>query len=130
MITGTLGFFLLLLFRAKYITTEKVHPFGWVLIFLSLFWLRHVANLFSATVSLISKGCGSRSGDEMRLAKMLHIHQWSIQIVTGIIGFTVLLIVVRLLPKKVVLTFLISGLNGGSIGFYLWLVKFGKYIMP
>jgi FtsH-binding integral membrane protein len=66
----------------------------------------------------------------VRLAHHLEIHFESIQIITGIVGVLVLLVVLCLLPKSIVITFLISGLVGGIAGYYLWLIKFGQYIMP
>jgi hypothetical protein len=103
---------------------------GWSLIFISLFWLRQVANLFMALLTYVNKGKVSPSGDEMELALYLNINIWTIQVGTGLIGLIVLFLILRLLPKTTVLTFLASGLLGGSLGYYLWLIKFGPAIMP
>jgi len=129
-LTGYIGFMLLLVFRKRYIKSDQVHFNGWALIFMSLFWLRQVANLFMAVMSLLLKGQPSQRGDEMRLANHLGINIWIIQIVTGLLGIGILVFVLRFLPKTVILTFLISGLIGGILGYYLWLIKFGQYIMP
>ncbi len=129
-LTGSIGFILLLVFRKRFITSERVHFIGWTLVFISLFWLRQVANLFMAVIYLLIEGQTSPSGDEMRLAKHLDLNIWTIQIITGLIGLGILAIVLRFLPKTVVMTFLISGLIGGLLGYYLWLIKFGQYIMP
>ncbi len=130
MLTGSIGFILLLLYSHKCISINRVNLKGWSLIFLSLFWLRQVANLFMALMAYILKGKPSLKGDEMRLANHLDINIWSIQILSGIAGAGVLIFVLRVLPKSVVLTFLFSGLVGGILGYYLWLIKFGQYIMP
>lgn len=129
-LTGSIGFVLLLFYRSKVITPDNVSFRGWVLIFISLFWLRQVANLFMAVLSLVIKGQPSMSGDEIRLALHLDIPIWTIQIITGLIGLTVLVVILRLLPRTMLFTFLVSGLTGGVLGYYLWLVKFGPYIMP
>ncbi len=129
-LTGSIGFILLLVFRKRYITLDQVHFIVWTLIFISLFWLRQVANLFMAVMSLLLKGQASQRGDEMRLANHLEINIWTIQIVTGLIGIGILAMILRILPKTVIITFLISGLVGGVLGYYLWLIKFGQYIMP
>jgi len=129
-LTGTIGFFLLLVYRKKHITSDKVSLIGWTLIFISLFWLRQVANLFVAVISFFRNGQTYISGDEMILARHLDINIWSIQIITGLIGLGILILVLRLLPKTKVLTFLLSGLSGGILGYYLWIIKFGQYIMP
>jgi hypothetical protein len=130
MVTGTIGLILLLIFRKKYITSDKVYIFGWVLIFIALFWLRQVANLFSTVLTFMSKGHVLGTGDEMRLTAYLDLNIWSIQIITGLVGIGILGIILRILPKPLILSFLISGLAGGLLGYYLWLVRFGKYIMP
>jgi hypothetical protein len=127
---GTFGLIFLLVYRDKFITKDKVYITGWVSIFLALFWLRQVANMFVGLLIYVMKGQSSVSSDEERLAHHLGIHFESIQIITGIIGILVLLVVLRLLPKSIVVTFLISGLVGGIAGYYLWLVRFGQYIMP
>lgn len=129
-ITGTFGLALLFAFRKKYITPQKVHLIGWTSIFISLFWLREVANLFMAAIAFLISGKPSQRGDEMRLANYLNINIWSIQIISGLIGIGILVIVLRLLPRAILLTFLISGLVGGILGYYLWLIKFGQFIMP
>jgi hypothetical protein len=129
-LTGSIGFILLLVYRKKVITSDNVTLSGWVLVFLALFWLRQIANLFMRILSYFSEGHSTIHGDEMRLAYHLGIHTWSIQIITGIIGAGVLLTVLRLIPQKLVFTFLISGMVGGALGYYLWLIKFGKLIMP
>jgi FtsH-binding integral membrane protein len=121
---------LLLVYIKRFITSERVHFIGWTLVFISLFWLRQVANLFMVVMSLLLKGQPSQSGDEMLLANHLHINIWTIQLVTGLIGLSIFAIIIRYLPKTVIMTFLISGLIGGVLGYYLWLIKFGQYIMP
>jgi FtsH-binding integral membrane protein len=129
-LTGSLGLIFLLVYRHKFIKLDQITPIGWTLIFISLFWLRQVANLFMAILTFISKGKPSYRGDEIRLALHLDINIWTIQVVTGLIGLTVLFIILRLLPKTIILTFLVSGMIGGTLGYYLWLIKFGQYIMP
>lgn len=129
-LTGSFGLILLLVYRHKFIKPDKITVIGWTCIFISLFWLRQVANLFMAVLTFITKGQPSIRGDEMRLVLHLEINIWTIQIITGFIGLTVLLIILRLLPKTIILTFLVSGLTGGILGYYLWLIEFGKYIMP
>ena len=130
MLTGTIGLLLLLFFRKKYITPDHVKLTGWILIFMSLFWLRQVANLFMAVLFFIVNGQPSLRGDEARLAYRLDINIWTIQVITGLLGAAVLFIILKLLPKNLVLTFILSGLTGGLLGYYLWLIKFGQYILP
>lgn len=129
-ITGSIGLLLFLIFRKRIIDENKVQIVGWITIFMSLFWLRQPANLFIGVMKFISKGKPSQSGDEIRLANYLGLNIWSIEIITGLIGVLVLAIIIRLLPKNVVLTFLLSGLSGGILGYYLWIIKYGTFILP
>ncbi|KQT17969.1 hypothetical protein ASG31_04325 [Chryseobacterium sp. Leaf404] len=130
MITGTFGFVLLLIYRKKLFSFNKTTFTGWILVFCSLFWLRQSANSFGWTLNYIFTGEKSMRGDELRLARFLDLNIWTIHSITGIIGLIVLFTVLRLLPKNQVLTFLCAGLLGGCLGFYLWLIKFGQYILP
>lgn len=130
MLTGTIGFLLILVYRHKIIRSDKITLIGWTLAFTSLFWLRQVANLFMAVLTFVIKGEPSLRGDEMQLALHLDTNLWTIQIITGSLGLIVLVIILRLLPKTIIPTFLVSGLTGGILGYYLWLIQFGKYIMP
>jgi hypothetical protein len=81
-------------------------------------------------LTYILKGQTTQCNDEARLANYLDLNIWTIEIITGIIALGILLIVLTWLPKKMVLTFMLSGIVGGILGYYLWLIKFGKYIMP
>lgn len=129
-ITGSIGLWLLLIFRKRFIGINKVHLVAWITIFMSLFWLRQPTNLFMGLLKFISRGKPPQSGDEIRLANYLGLNIWSIEIITGLIGILVLAIIIRFLPKNVVLTFLVSGLSGGILGYYLWIIKYGQYIFP
>jgi len=130
MLTGSIGFILFLVYRKRFITSNHVHFIGWSLVFMSLFWLRQVLNLFMVVMSLLLTGQHSLRSDEMRLANHLHLNIWTIQWITGLIGLSIFAIVLRFLPKTVIMTFLISGITGGIFGYWLWFIKFGQYIMP
>jgi len=82
------------------------------------------------TVDYIFTGKKSMSGDEMRLARFFDINIWTIHGITVILGIIILFTILHLLPKGQVLTFISAGLIGGFLGFYLWLIKFGQYILP
>ncbi len=126
---GTIGF-LLLYFRKK---KEQFKFIDWLIVFLSLFWLREIFNLFHGFLSGIlnnSTYFGTR-GDEVRLSKMLELWEGTIPLLFGILGLAVSLIVIfYYIPKKVRFTFIISGLVGGIFGFWFWLYFLGPIIMP
>ena len=130
MITGTIGLIFLMIYRKKVFSSDKTSFAGWLLVFCSLFWLRQSANSVLWTLAYLFTGEKSMRGDEMKLARYFNFNIWTIHEVTAIIGFIVLFIVIRMLPKNQVLTFLAAGLVGGISGYYLWLIQFGKYILP
>ncbi|WP_128414293.1 hypothetical protein [Chryseobacterium sp. Leaf394] len=130
MITGTIGFVLLLAYRKKIFSVNKTTVTGWLLVFCSLFWLRQTANSFMWTAGYIFTGEKSMRADELRLARYLDFNIWTIHSITGILGLIVLFTILSLFPKNQVLTFISAGLVGGILGFYLWLMKFGQYILP
>lgn len=131
MLTGTLGFILLLRNRKNIYKNGKLKLIGWIYIFLSLFWLRQVTNFLVAIASLIITKETHISGDEMSLAKLYKLPIWSIQTTTGILGIIICgYIFFKIIPRAQRLTFIIAGLFGGIAGYYLWLVKYGKIIMP
>lgn len=129
--TGTLGFILLLRNRKNIYKNGKLKLIGWIYIFLSLFWLRQVTNFLVAIASLIITKETHISGDEMSLALLYKLPIWSIQTITGIIGMIICgYIFFYIIPKAQRLTFIIAGLLGGIAGYYLWLIEYGKIIMP
>lgn len=111
-LTGTIGLILLILYRKKYFSVDKVSITRWIYMFLALFWLRQTANLITAIENYFKRGRLSTSGDEMKLAYYFDLNIWSIQVITVFIGFLVLIYVVKLLPNNIKLTFLISGFIG------------------
>jgi hypothetical protein len=87
-----------------------------------------------ASIILLFKGFnknGRPHGDELILALNLHLPVYSIALATAFIGNLVLIWVIffYLLKQKRV-TFMAGGLVGGILGFFLWLVWLGKYILP
>jgi len=130
MITGTIGLIFLIIYRKKVFSSNKTSFAGWLLVFCSLFWLRQSANSVLWTLAYLFTGEKSMRGDEMRLTRYFNMNIWTIHGITAIIGFIVLFIVIRMLPKNQVLTFLAAGSVGGISGYYLWLIQFGKYILP
>jgi hypothetical protein len=130
MIAGTIGLLLLLLYRRKFSNTSNLSFTQWVMVFLSLFWLRE---LFDVVVAIIRKCAGHAwmEGDEFKMANALNWPTWSIFTTTSIVSLLVLWVVVfRFIPAKQRLTFIIAGFTGGLTGAYLWLVLLGPKLMP
>ncbi|MFM2387579.1 MAG: hypothetical protein RL660_2336 [Bacteroidota bacterium] len=130
MLTGTIGYIILFRFRKRFINRERVNIGGWIFVFIALFWLRQIFNLLSVILIYMKDGELPTAGDEVRLALYFNINPLSIQLTTGLIGVLILISILRLLPKRIVGTFLISGFIGALLGYYLWFVQIGKYILP
>ena len=130
-LTGTIGLLFLFAFRKSFDNVTKLTFRQWFLIFVSLFWLRQTANLFTWVGSYFVKGEFSQRGDEIHLAHHFNLPEWTIITLTAIIGAIVLSIIIfKFVPTKQRLTFIASGLVGGIAGYILWLELFGKVIMP
>ena len=128
MLTGTIGFFFLYCSPKP---TSQLSPGQWTLVFLTLFWLRQSANFIVVAGTSILTGKTRETEDEIKLSHYLNWPEWSIISASGLAGFIVLAFVLfKFIPKSQRLTFILSGLIGGISGYLLWLVYFGKLIMP
>lgn len=129
-LTGTLGLIGLFIFGKNYSKQNALKISQWLLIFLSLFWLRQTANFTLWLVDYLFTGDIS-GPDEVNLAKKLELPYWFLMAITGVIGGIVLTIVVfKFIPLRQRFTFIISGLVGGVAGYILWLVLLGPLVMP
>ncbi len=131
MLTGTFGLLILWLSRRSFNQTSDLSYTQWFFIFLSLFWLRFPANLATWILGYLRSGRLGLRGDEIGIARYFKLPDWSIVVLTAIIGFLILTIIIfRIIPKHQRFTFIISGLVGGIAGYVLWLYLIGKYILP
>lgn len=130
MLTGTFGL-IFLFFYQKSNHSSILNKKQWILIFLSLFWLRQTANLMTWIVGYLFTGKYSVRGDEIKLARYLELRDWSIILPTALLGFIVAVIVIfKFIPMQQRFTFMVAGLIGGISGFIIWLELLGKIIMP
>jgi len=131
MLTGTIGLILLILLRKRYFSAERLSFGLWLVIFITLFWLRQTANFFVGLSMFFILGTHSGHSDEFGLAWYFHLPVWSVLTVTALTGIVILFVVIfKFIPIKQRLTFLVGGLVGGVTGYVSWLVLFGKMIMP
>jgi hypothetical protein len=130
-LTGTIGLLLMFVFRRRFFMAEKLTFWLWLLVFISLFWLRQAANFAVCSAFYILLGKRHFRGDEFALDWHFHFPMGTICIITAAIAVAVLLLVVfKFIPAKQRFTFITAGLAGGVTGYLLWLVWFGKIIMP
>lgn len=131
MFTGVFGL-LLLYWRRKKVNQLKLGLVDWLGVFLSLFWLREVFNVVTSIMSEIIRPNGSYfGGDEKRIAELLNIWEGTLSVLLGFIGLLVALVVIfRIVPKQLRLTFILGGLLGGITGFILWMYILGPLLLP
>ncbi len=131
MLTGTIGLVLLLLNRRWWAGKQTLTVAVWLVVLTALFWLRQSSNHLMATYGMFSRGQWSARGDEVKLARHLQIWPGTISLLTGLIGLGVLAyITLRVVPKAQRFTFLLGGLIGGSLGYWIWLIWLGPIVMP
>lgn len=131
MLTGILGLVLLIIHRESFYKAARLSVKQWAIIMITLFWLRQSANLCMWLAHYFINGDFRAKTDEIKIARFLELPDWILISTTGVIGLVILGIVVqKFIPKSERLIFLSAGLTGGVTGYLLWLVYFGKYIMP
>ena len=131
MLTGSIAFLMIYWNRKKINESAKLSFYQWVLIFLSLFWLRQIANLGVILLAWLITGELKYGGDEYGLALKLGLPKMSIILPTALIGLGILrYIILRIIPGRQRLTFVLSGLAGGGFGYYFWLIWIGPKIIP
>lgn len=131
MLTGLLGF-VFILFRKDRIALKGPRFIDWVGIFLSLFWLREVSNVFMSIASEFIRPNGSYfGGDEAKLSLKMSLHHGFFSIIFGCIGLCIAAyVILRIVPKQYRVTFILSGFLGGITGFILWMKLLGPVVLP
>lgn len=130
-LTGLFGIFALFI-RRESIRKTGLKLIDWLSVFLSLFWLREVFNLIVSIASGILNRNGKYfAGDEAKISKIAGFQIGTLPIILGLIGIIVSVFVIfKVVPKKLRLTFIVSGLIGGLAGFILWMEILGPIILP
>ncbi|ESU18639.1 hypothetical protein FCR2A7T_27450 [Flavobacterium cauense R2A-7] len=129
-ITGTIGFIFLYVNKKSFEKSDKLNFKQWLIIFVSLFWLRQLANLFMGLIGFLKRGHISTRSDESKLDLFLNLKTGTTLSLTAFLAAIILSIILyKFIPRKQLFTFLISGIVGGISGYYLWLIAFGKILM-
>ena len=130
-VTATIGTIFLLLRK------RKIHEFGikfidWLFVFLALFWLRQVFNLFTSLLNaIIFDNQNYFGGDEKVIATLLKIPKGTIAIPLGVLGILISLhVIFIILPLDKRLNFILGGILGGILGYIIWFEILGPIILP
>lgn len=131
MLTGTIGFILLLQQKMKILTTTRINFYQWCCIFLSLFWLRQLANLVTWVVGYFINGSFALNADEISIALSIKLPKATLLTITAAVGLAILtFIIFKIIPNQIRFTFILAGLLGGIFGYFFWLVWVGPLLMP
>jgi hypothetical protein len=129
-IIGTLGLIFLFVYKNNFKNATSLNFKKWIVVFLSLFWLRAAVDLWATMVSSVFPSFKYYSIDS-RISYFMNMDKEGFPILECIMGTTVLFIVIfQFIPKQERFTFLLSGLFGGITGVYLWFYLIGKYLLP
>lgn len=131
MLTGTIGFLILWFNRKeiyrKYNLTFKI----WIPIFLSFFWSRQILNFIASIDTLLETERRTYRSDEPIISQYLELPHWAFGLVTCILGILILSwVFFKIIPIRQRLTFLLAGLIGSALGWYIWMDKLGPIILP
>lgn len=130
-LTGTIGFLFLTGSYKKSRLPDTLSLLQWFFVFLTLFWLRQIANLAVLISCYLVKGEFSHAGDEINIDDYLSLPYLSVNLITAVTGAILLSIIFfRYIPPTQRITFIVSGLLGGSLGFILWIYLLGPVLMP
>ena len=126
---GTISFIILLFKKSK---NKPLLIIDWILVFLSLFWLREVFILLSGIIIGFVYNKGSFfNGDEAYVSSLLGIYKGSLSLILGVIGILISsYIAFKIIPKKIRLSFIAGGAIGSFIGFFIWMNIVGPYLLP
>lgn len=139
MITGTLGFILLLSQRKKIREANHLTATNWILTILTFFWSRQLFNFTGWTINFLKTGEPGMQGDEARLSLLLlNLKEHGSYIGTGWFGLATALpalailfyTIFRIIPQQHRLTFILAGLTGSIAGYILWFRLAGPFLLP
>lgn|GEM_PF-7032636 len=120
---GLIGLIFLQSQKARYL---------WLGIFLTLFFSRFLFNLL-AHLSFFLSGRIDRpyGGDEYYISNYLNLPSGALSLLLGIIGFAACFYTCWFkVPRKLLPKFIISALVGIPIGYLIWFVWLGPFLLP
>ena len=131
LLIGSVAFIILIIKRHSYFHCQALYYSQWLVIFLSLFWLRPVINM-STELSLLAYGNPyNTSNDEYKIAMFLGIPFLPMILISGISGFLVILTVLfKFVPANSQLAFILAGFAGAYVGHWVWFSWVGPVVLP
>lgn len=132
MLFGSIGLVFLFLYRRSFNQLDALKKSQWVLVFCSLLWLREVYILASHSIGFVFDNWVVKGrSDELRLAKMFHVPDFTFILIFGVSGILVCAIVFfKFIPNKIKWTFLVAAALGSALGALLWFKLLGPFLLP
>jgi hypothetical protein len=128
MVTGCIGLGLL---RAHQLKINSPRLAYWIMIFLSMFWLRPVINFVVMTIVYCITGELSGHSDETKLSIQMGLPVLTLPILTTTIGVIVFCwVFFKRISKFERTSFILAGIVGGGLSFWVWNWRIGQYILP
>lgn len=131
MLTGTIGLLILWFRRKKIFAKKHLNAGEWLAVLLSYFWARQVFNFMVPIPEIFQDAANNYKGDEPRISHYWGLPHWSFGLITCTIGAVLLLwVTFRIIPKHQRFTFIVSGLAGCALGWFIWMHWMGPQLMP
>lgn len=131
MLTGTIGLVIILCYKKSFRIATTLRLRQWMAIFLSLFWLRELANCVVMLTMMLFTNKRSFRNDEVKIAEYFGCHFTFVTIVTALVALIIgVVITFKFVPLMQRKTFIAAGFAGGVAGYILWLYILGPIILP
>ena len=131
MITGSIAIFWLWYYRKTIFAKTLLSVKEWFAVFIAFFWSRQIFNALSAIIGYISNGSISRGGDEAKISLFFNLPVYTVNIITGLIGFTLLLwVTFYIIRKQQRFSFILAGTAGSALGYTIWMQWIGPVVLP
>ncbi len=121
-------------FGVLWIRRNKGLSFGlkdWICVFLTFFLARQILNFGVQLISYLITGEHKKFGDEIQLAMYLDWPIYSIAFSTCLFSILVCCVTVfKFIPKEYRIRFILSGIFGCGIGYFVWMVWLGPILLP
>lgn len=130
MLTGTIGLALVLHRWRHFRSAGRLSAGQWLIVFLTLFWLRQVLNGVLSVAAFVITGTYAATLDEVRLAMYYGLPVWSIGFVTAMLAALVCVIVICAIPKRQRTALLVAFIAGAPAGYVIWFRVLGPLWLP
>ena len=121
-----------LMFNKNRILSFGLRIIDWGMIFLSMFFLRYVFNLFvPRLINMPESSPYYLEENEVKLSGLLGLPAEGLSVVLGTIGILAsLYVILTIIPEYLRLSFIFSSFLGGGLGLFLWMELLGPVLMP